>query len=182
MANKMRVRNRRNSAPRPSLARWKLRYRIRPGDIGYLTHLHGITYAKEYGYDQTFEAYVADGLAEFIRSFSPYKDRIWLAETKDQIIGSIAIVGHSKAEAQLRWFFVHPKYRGIGIGRILLNKALHFCKERKYRSVFLWTTSELSTAQHLYTRAGFERTQRKTHQIWGKTITEERYDLNLRTR
>jgi len=178
----MHVRNRKKSAPNPSRAKWKLRYHIRPGDIGYLTHLHGITYAKEYGYDHTFEAYVADGLAEFIRSCSPDKDRIWLAETNDQIVGSIAIVGHSKTEAQLRWFFVHPKYRGIGVGRKLLNEALHFCKERKYRTVFLWTTSDLSTAQQLYTGAGFKRTRMKTHRIWGRTITEERYDLDLRAR
>jgi ribosomal protein S18 acetylase RimI-like enzyme len=182
MAANMHVRNRKNSAPNPSLAKWKLRHQTRPGDIGYLTHLHGITYAKEYGYDQTFEAYVADGLAEFIQSFSPDKDRIWLVETNDQIIGSIATVGHSKVEAQLRWFFVHPKYRGIGMGRKLLNDALRFCKERKYGTVFLWTTSELKAAQHLYTGAGFERTQKKTHRIWGRTITEERYALDLRTR
>ena len=175
---KMHMRNR-NSAPNPSLAKWKLRHQTRPGDIGYLIHLHGITYAEEYGYDQTFEAYVADGLAEFIQSFSPDKDRIWLAETNDQIIGSIAIVGHSKVEAQLRWFFVHPHYRGIGMGRRLLNDALRFCKERKYGTVFLWTTSELNTAQRLYTNAGFRRTRRKTHQIWGRKITEERYDLDL---
>jgi len=178
----MRVRNRNKSAPKRSLTRWKLRNHIRPGDLGYLTHLHGITYAKEYGYDQTFEAYVADGLAKFVRSFSPDRDRIWLAETNDRIIGSIAIVGQSKLEAQLRWFFVHPKYRGIGMGRKLLNEALRFCKERKYRTVFLWTTSELATAQHLYTRAGFQRTRKKSHEIWGRTITEERYDLDLRTK
>lgn len=182
MAANMDVRNRKNSAPNPSLAKCKLRHHIRAGDIGYLTYLHGITYAREYRYDQTFEAYVADGLAEFIRSFSPDKDRIWLAETNGLIIGSIAIVGYSKVEAQLRWFFVYPNYRGIGMGRKLLNEALHFCKERKYRTVFLWTTSELSTAQHLYAGAGFKRTQKRTHQIWGKTITEERYDLDLRTR
>ena len=182
MATNMHVRNRKKNPINLSPAKWKLRYHIRPGDIGYLTHLHGVAYAREYGYDQTFEAYVADGLAEFIRSFSADKDRIWLAETNDQIIGSIAIVGHSKVEAQLRWFFVHQKYRGIGMGRKLLNEALHFCREHKYRTVFLWTTSELSTAQHLYTIAGFKRTQKKTHQIWGRTITEERYDLDLRTR
>jgi len=172
--------NWKNMAANPSLTKWKLRHHVRPGDIGYLTYLHGITYAKEYGYDQTFEAYVADGLAEFIRSFNPDKDRIWLAEANDQIIGSIAIVGHSKAKAQLRWFFVHPKCRGTGVGRELLNEALQFCKNCRYRTVFLWTTSELGSAQHLYTDAGFKRTRKKTHRIWGRTITEERYDLNLR--
>ena len=172
-------RKRKNSAPNLSLAKLKLRHHTRPGDIGYLIYLHGVVYSKEYGYDRTFEAYVADGLAKFIRSFNPDKDRIWLAERNDQIVGSIAIVGHSKIEAQLRWFFVHPKYRGLGMGRRLLNQALHFCKEQKYRAVFLWTTSELNTAQRLYTNAGFRRIRRKTHQIWGQKITEERYDFDL---
>ena len=104
-------RKRKNSAPNLSLAKLKLRHHTRPGDIGYLIYLHGVVYSKEYGYDRTFEAYVADGLAKFIRSFNPDKDRIWLAERNDQIVGSIAIVRHSEVEAQLRWFFVHPKYR-----------------------------------------------------------------------
>ena len=160
--------------------KWKIRRHIKPGDIGYLTYLHGILYAKEYGYDQTFEAYVAGGLAEFVQSFSPAKDRIWLAETNGRIIGSIVIVGHSKLDAQLRWFLVHPDYRGLGIGKELLKEALQFCKEHKYRTIFLWTTNELAEATHLYTQFGFTRTEAKTHRIWGKRVTEERYDLLLK--
>lgn len=160
-------------------AKWKLRHHVKPGDIGYLTYLHGVLYAKEYGYDQTFEAYVARGLAEFVQSFSAKKDRIWLAETDGRIIGSIATVGHSKVDAQLRWFLVHSDYRGLGIGKELLEEALRFCKERKYETIFLWTTSELMIAGHLYTHFGFGKTEEKTHEIWGKRITEERYDLHL---
>jgi len=163
----------------PSSKKWKIRHFLKPGDIGYLTYLHGILYAKEYGYDQTFEAYVADGLAEFVQSFSSDKDRIWLAEINDQIVGSIAIVGNSKMEAQLRWFLVHPDCRGLGLGRVLIKRALLFCKEHKYRTIFLWTTSELSVARHLYTSVGFRKTQEKTHKIWGRKVTEERYALHL---
>jgi ribosomal protein S18 acetylase RimI-like enzyme len=160
-------------------AKCKIRHRIKPGDIGYLIYLHGVLYAKEYGYDQTFEAYVAGGLAKFIQSFSSDKDRIWLAEINGRIIGSIAIVGHSKTEAQLRWFLVHPDYRGLGIGKKLLEDAVGFCRERRFKSVFLWTTSELVEAAHLYTSFGFGKTKEKTHKIWGKKLTEERYDLHL---
>jgi len=60
-----------------------------------------------------------------------------------------------------------------------MKKALLFCKKKKYRTVFLWTTSELSAAHNLYTRVGFKKTEEKTHEIWGKKITEERYDLSL---
>jgi len=159
--------------------KWKIRHHIQPGDIGYLTYIHGILYAKEYDYDQTFEAYVAGGLAEFVQLFSPDKDRIWLAEINGRIIGSIAVVGHSKSDAQLRWFLVHPEYRGLGIGKELLKDALQFCKERKYKTIFLWTTIELLEAGHLYTRFGFAKTEEKTHEIWGKKVTEERYVLYL---
>ena len=136
-------------------------------------------YAKQYGYDQTFEVYVVGGLAEFAQSFSSDEDRIFLAETNDRIIGSIAIVGHSKVDAQLRWFLVHPDYRGLGIGKELLNDALQFCRERKYKTIFLWTTSELIEAGHLYTCFGFSKTEEKTHEIWGKVVTEEKYDVHL---
>jgi len=159
--------------------KWKIRHQIKPGDIGYLTYLHGILYAKEYDYDQAFEAYVAGGLAEFVQSFRPDEDRIWLAEINGRIIGSIAVVGHSKGDAQLRWFLVHPDYRGLGIGKELLKDALRFCRERGCKTVFLWTTSELTAAGHLYARFGFSKTEEKTHEIWGKRITEERYDRRL---
>ena len=157
----------------------KLRYNFKSEDIDCLTHLHGILYTEEYGYDQTFEAYVAEGLAEFVQSFDPKKDRIWLAEVSDRIVGAIAVVGQSKVEAQLRWFLVHPDYREQGLGSELLNKALKFCKESKYKTIFLWTTSDLHTAGRLYTRAGFKKVEEKTHEIWGTKVTEERYELHL---
>ncbi len=159
--------------------KWTLRHSLRPGDIGYLTYLHGTAYAREYGYDTTFEAYVAGGLAELIQSFNPKRDCIWLAEVKHHIVGSVAIVGRSKLKAQLRWFFVHPGYRGHGIGRRLLKEALRFSKRRKYRTVFLWTTSELDAGRHLYVDSQFRKTDEKEHKVWGKAIKEERYDVHL---
>ena len=159
---------------------WTIRHTIKPGDIGNLTYLHGTIYNREYDYNTAFEAYVASGLAEFADSFKPDRDRIWIAERKDRIIGSIAIVRRPKQDAQLRWFFVHPDYRGRGIGRKLLREALRFSKQRKYKNVFLWTTSDLDTARTLYLEAGFRKTLEKRHVSWGKTIIEERYNLVLK--
>ena len=144
-----------------------------------MTYLHGIIHGKECGFDTTFDVYVADGLTDFVKLFSPEKDRIWLAEANNQIVGSIAIVGRTRRKAQLRWFLVHPQYQGQGIGRRLLNLALQFSKRQGYNSVFLWTISELTIARSLYSNAGFRRTKQKTHMVWGKTVTEERYDLRL---
>lgn len=156
-----------------------LRCNLKPGDLGSIVRLHGILYAQEYGYDHTFEAYVAAGVAEFALSFKPEKDRVWITEREGSMVGSIAIVGRSAGEAQLRWFLIHPDSRGLGLGRMLLKEALQFCKERKYQSIFLWTLDNLTTATHLYRSSGFKKTDEKVHPQWGKTVREERYDLKL---
>jgi N-acetylglutamate synthase-like GNAT family acetyltransferase len=156
-----------------------IRCDVKPGDIGYITHLHGILYAKEYGLDCTFEGYVAESLARFALSFDARKNRLWLAERDGRIVGSIGIVGLTTSEAQLRWFLVHPTCRGGGLGYSLLKAALQFCRDHEFTSVFLWTFSELQAAAHLYRAVGFQKTEQKRHVIWGHLLTEERYDLPL---
>src|SRR5882724_925971 len=110
----------------------QLRTTISPGDIGYIIYLHGILYAQEYDLDHTFEGYVAAGLGEFAKSYDERKDRLWLAETEERIVGSIAITGLPDHSAQLRWFLVHPEARGNGLGRELLAEALQFCRDRGF--------------------------------------------------
>jgi ribosomal protein S18 acetylase RimI-like enzyme len=163
----------------PEQLQAQIRTDLRPGDIGYLTYLHGVLYAREYGWDYTFDGYVAESLARFVLSYDPGKDRLWLVEIDGRIVGSIGIAGHVDAQAQLRWFLVHPASRGRGLGRTLLVEALRFCRERKFLSVFLWTVSDLKAATHLYRLYGFEKTEEKTHPLWGTVITEERYELTL---
>jgi GNAT superfamily N-acetyltransferase len=159
----------------------QFRHLIIPGDIGQLIQLHGTLYYEEYGYDETFEAYVARGLAEFVLNFDEERERIWLAEDEGIIIGSIAIVKFSEDVAQLRWYLLHPDHRGKGIGKKLIEEAILFCRQKKYKSCFLWTTSELTAAAYLYKKAGFVKTEENTHVVWGVERTEERYDLVLAT-
>ena len=158
----------------------QIRTNIEPGDIGYLIYLHGRLYAREYDLDHTFEGYVAAGLGEFAKSFDASKDRLWLAEREGKIVGSIAINSLSDQTAQLRWFLVHPDARGHSLGRKLLSEALEFCRGCGFKSVFLWTISELKAAAHLYQQAGFHRSEQRVHEIWGGMHTEERYDLILK--
>ncbi len=157
----------------------KVRHDLRPGDIGSVVSLHGVLYSQEYGYDHTFEAYVAAGIAEFAHSFDPHQDRLWIAEAGGETIGSIAIVRRPESEAQLRWFLIRPNWRGLGLGRILLREALQFCRQCGYRDIYLWTVSYLTAATHLYKSAGFQKTEEKTSKLWGQTVTEERYVLQL---
>ena len=159
-----------------------IRHELRPGDLGRVVYLHGSLYAAEYGWDHTFEAYVAGPLAAFALRKNP-KERIWLVDAEDIVNGCIAIVdseGESDpSAAQLRWFLLHPGLRGRGIGRNLIGQALEFTRQVGYRSVYLWTTRDLVAAAALYREAGFQLTQEMTHPMWGQVVCEQRYDLLL---
>lgn len=157
-----------------------VRTRIKPGDIGSVVRFHGVTYAREYGFDHTFEAYVAEPLGAFAKSAAP-KKRLWIAEQGDRLVGCIAIVAHSTDVAQLRWFLVDADCRGAGLGRRLLNKAVAFCRASGYRSVILWTVSALTAAARLYVSAGFRKVEDKPGTHWGVHVVEERYELDLRS-
>jgi GNAT superfamily N-acetyltransferase len=156
-----------------------VRTQIRPGDIGSIVRFHGVTYAREYGFDHTFEAYVAGPLAEFAKSTAP-RERLWIAEQGDRLVGCIAIVAHSPDVAQLRWFLVDADCRGAGLGTRLLNEAVGFCRASGYRSVILWTVSALTAAARLYCSAGFQKVEEEPGTQWGVNVVEERYELDLR--
>jgi GNAT superfamily N-acetyltransferase len=157
-----------------------IRHDLRPGDMGRVIAQHGELYAKEYGFDHGFEAYVAETVAEFGKLARPGLDRLWVAERAGQHLGSIAIIGREDGLAQLRWFLVDLDARGAGLGRRLVAEALAFCRSAAYRSVCLWTVNGLDVAAHLYVEAGFRKTETKPAvALWGVTLSEERYDLTL---
>lgn len=153
-----------------------IRTELQPGDLGYMIYRHGALYQREYGYGRQFEAYVAKGLCEFYEKYNPDRDRVWLCEHEDRIIGSLLLMDRGKA-AQLRYFLIEPEYRGIGLGSKLMDLYMDFLCKCGYKESYLWTTHELSTAALLYKRVGFKLTEEKESTAFGKQLREQRYDL-----
>jgi peptidyl-dipeptidase Dcp len=155
-----------------------IRTELRPGDIGYVTYMHGALYSKEYHYGLQFESYVAKGLCEFYEKYNPERNRIWACEHNDRMIGFLLLMDRGDA-AQLRYFLIEPEFRAIGLGRKLLNLYMDFLRQCGYTASYLWTTHELSTAASLYKRLGFQLTEEKESTAFGKPLIEQRHDLML---
>jgi GNAT superfamily N-acetyltransferase len=155
-----------------------IRTDLKPGDLGMVVYLHGVIYARERGFDATFEAYVAEPLSAFVRAGNP-RERLWIAEQHGRIVGCIGIVAASLQTAQLRWYLVDPSIRGKGLGKTLLKEAIAFCKCCGYADVILWTESALTVAAHLYQAAGFRKAEEKPGQMWGVDLVEEKYELRF---
>jgi DNA-binding MarR family transcriptional regulator/GNAT superfamily N-acetyltransferase len=143
----------------------------RPGDIGWITHRHGVLYAQEYGWDEKFEALVAGIAAKFVENFDPRREHCWLADQDGAILGSVTLVGKSATVAKLRLLYVEPTARGLGVGSRLVQECIRFAREAGYLKITLWTNSILLAARRIYAREGFRLVSTKGD--------FETWDLNL---
>lgn len=150
-----------------------------PGDMGWVIHRHGALYHQEYGWDERFEALVAEIAAKFIQEFDPTGERCWIAEKAGAIVGSVFLVRKSATVAKLRLLLVEPSTRGLGIGHRLVSECIAFAREAGYRKITLWTQSNLYAARHIYKKAGFCLVSATPQDHFGHDLVSEVWDLNL---
>ena len=158
-------------------------YLLRPhrtGDIGWITHRQGLLYASEYGWDETYEALVAEILAGFVKQFDPRREASWIAERDGEIVGSVFLVRESDDIARLRLLYVEPSARGLGLGRRLVEECIRFARARNYRTLTLWTNDLLVSARRIYQAAGFRLVQEERHHSFGQDLVGQNWDLDLR--
>jgi DNA-binding MarR family transcriptional regulator/GNAT superfamily N-acetyltransferase len=151
----------------------------RPGDMGMVVHRHGVIYAKEFGYDERFEALVAKVVAGFIENFQPKRERCWIAERDGRFLGCVFVVEKNKSTAQLRLLVVEPEARGMGLGRRLVDEVIQFSSKAGYKRLQLWTQSELTAARNIYRAAGFHIIGTEGHESFGKKLDAEVWELRL---
>ena len=148
-------------------------------DLDYIVKRHGDIYEKEYDFDETFIDYVKNPLYEFYEGYDKNNENIWIAEYEGNTAGFIALVKVNEETAQLRWFLLEKEMRGKGIGSKLMSTLVKFAKDKNYKNIYLWTVDFLDAARHLYEKFGFELEETKTSNIWGKRITEEKWNLKI---
>jgi DNA-binding MarR family transcriptional regulator/GNAT superfamily N-acetyltransferase len=160
----------------------KASYVLRPyqsGDMGWVVHRQGVLYAQEYGYDEQFEAFVAEIVAKFVQHHDAKRERCWIAEKDGEVVGSVFLVAQSKTTAKLRLLYVEPSARGLGIGSRLVSECIRFARQACYKKMVLWTQSELDAARHIYKKAGFRVVEKKKHHSFSKDLVAETWELTL---
>ena len=150
-----------------------------PGDMGWVVQSNGTLYAQEYGWDENYEALVAQIVADFVKNIDPKKERCWIAEKDGENVGSVFLVKESDEVARLRLLIVDPKARGLGIGKRLVDECTRFARRAGYKKITLWTNSVLLAARSIYQKAGYELAKSESHHSFGHDLVGETWDLML---
>jgi DNA-binding MarR family transcriptional regulator/GNAT superfamily N-acetyltransferase len=151
----------------------------RPGDMGWVVHRHGELYWQEYGWDERFEALVAEIAAEFVKNFDPKKERCWIAERNGEIVGSVFLVKKDDEVAKLRMLLIEPSARGFGLGRRLVEECIRFARQVGYKKITLWTQSNLTAARAIYEKTGFKLVAQQKNKSFGKELVAETWDREI---
>lgn len=151
-----------------------------PGDLGWVVMAHGEIYASEFGWDTSFEALVAQIVADYAASHDPQREAAWIAEVDGARAGCVFCVkGDEDGTAKLRILLVAPGARGKRLGGRLVDECVTFASNAGYRRLVLWTNDPLTSAAHIYRAAGFHLTAKQPHRSFGVDLIGQTYELDL---
>lgn len=155
---------------------------IRPpvaGDHGWVVQRHGELYAREYGWDETFEALVARVIADYVDHRDLNREAGWIAEIDGERVGCVFCMEKENDVAQLRLLFVEPSARGMGIGGRLVEECIRFARRAGYGRMMLWTNDVLVDARKIYERNGFQLVEEQKHHSFGHDLVGQNWWLDL---
>lgn len=174
-----------NKPPKPQ-ANGQKPYAIRthrPGDMGLITHRHGVLYSKSHAWPARFEALVGRITASFLETYDPASERCWIAERRDggEFLGCVMLVKDREraGAAKLRVLLVEEGARGMGLGGELVQGCVGFAREVGYERVGLVTARVLEGARRLYEREGFVMVGAEEIEPFGESVVQETWELEF---
>ena len=137
-----------------------------------ITYEYGYSYAEEirklfgeYTHmlvteDPSFQAYLdLHGYEEEVRhlekKYGLPAGRLYIVWVDGTAAGCIGLRKLDEERCEMKRFYVRPEFRGLGIGRMMVERILEDAREIGYKSMLLDTLPFMKSALHLYAQVGF---------------------------
>lgn len=103
-----------------------------------------------------YEDHILDELFEY---YNKKRAAYFVILEDNEILGSAGISQLEGAESEiceLQKMYFHPKVRGRGLGAKMMNVCLDFAREQGFTESYIETLPNMTAAQKLYKKSGFE--------------------------
>lgn len=110
--------------------------------------------------DSSFQKYLdiqhyGEELKHLEAKYGPPGGRLYLADCGGALAGCIGLRKLDEQNCEMKRLYVRPRFRGNGIGDILVRKIIEDAKEIGYSHMLLDTLPFLKSAIHMYRTYGF---------------------------
>jgi putative acetyltransferase len=112
-------------------------------------------YAASLDVDLSFQNFDHE-LQHFTTEYAPPAGAFVLAEDADQYVACIGLRQFSAGIGEIKRLYVVPAARGLGLGRVLVERIIVVAREVGYGSLLLDTLPFMKEAQSLYVALGFK--------------------------
>ena len=116
------------------------------------------TTLEEFGANHPGTVYFDDTTDALYQLFSQTPGAVYyVAQYQNELVGGGGIfpsAGLPDDTCELVKMYLLKKVRGLGLGKMLIQKALDFAKEAGYKNVYLETMPELKQALNTYAKLG----------------------------
>ncbi len=123
----------------------------------YAAHFYklNVEWLEKYFYVEPYDEKVLSNPQKYIIDAGGF---IFFAKYNNEIVGVVSFI-NQKTFFELSKMAVTPKYRGLKIGKKLMDFCVQFAKNKQWKSITLYSNRKLIPAIKLYKKIGFKEVE-----------------------
>jgi ribosomal protein S18 acetylase RimI-like enzyme len=96
-------------------------------------------------------------ISDITKYYNKKGGTLYVATDGKKVVGTIGVYVNDDGLVKIKRMYVYKTYRCKGIGQLLMDKIIDFCKRKQYPGVVLSTYPQMKAAIKFYKKNGFKK-------------------------